>query len=106
MDLSNLRRWFPDANRTGGVRAVAVPKAAEVQDNRVARLDHSIPGFMVRVGPIRTRSDHSEVDLLMAELPQQISKISRDLRLAPTSKTPLHNLAISRVRRGPGGGEA
>ena len=105
MYFANLRGGFTDTHRTGGVGSVAEPQAAEVQDDGITWLNHPIPGFVVRLSPIRTRADDGEVDLLMSELTQQISKISCDLSLAPIGEMPLHDLAIGRVRSGPSGGE-
>src|SRR5688500_20405651 len=81
--FANLRGWFADADSAGGVRPVAVPETSEVQHNRITRLDHPIPRLMVRIGPIGTRPDDCEVDLLVSELSQQISKTSSDFGLPP-----------------------
>ena len=81
MHLANLRARFPNADRTGGVRPVAVPETSEVQDNRITSLDHPIPRLVMWVGPVGARPDHGEVDLLVSELSQQSSKISRDFGL-------------------------
>jgi len=77
--------------------------AAEVQHNGIARLDHPLPRLMVRVGSIGTGSDDGEVDLFMSELSQQIGKIGSNVGLSPTSKTPLHDLAVGGVCRRPCG---
>jgi hypothetical protein len=61
---------------------------------------------MVWVGPVGTGSDDCEVDLFMTELSQQSSKISRNLSLAPTRETSLHDLAVRRVGRFPSSREA
>ena len=100
--LANLRSRLPDADRARGVRPVAVPQTSEVQDNRITRLDHPIAGLVVWVGPIGTGSDDCEVDLLVSELSQQISKISSDFGLKPAGEAPLHDLAVGRVGRCPG----
>src|SRR5512133_2104412 len=105
VNLSNLRCRLPDADCTGRVRAVAVPKAAEVEHDRVTRLDHPVPRLMMRIGPIGARSDNGEVDLFMAEFPKQISKIGRDLGLLSTCEAFLNDLAVDRVGRFRGGGE-
>src|SRR5688572_10283589 len=68
--FANLRGRFPHADGTGGVRPIAVPETTEVQDDRIAGLDHPIPRLVVWVGTIGTGSDDCEVDLLVPELPQ------------------------------------
>ena len=91
--LANLRARFPNADRTRGVRPVAVPETSEVQTT-ASRPRSPDPPPHDGVRPVRTRPDHGEVDLLVSELSQQISKISRDFGLASTRETSLHDLAV------------
>ena len=54
--LADLRGRLADADRAGGVGAVAVHQPAEVEHDRVADLDDPVARLVVRVGAVRARS--------------------------------------------------
>ena len=92
----------PTRHRAGGVRAVAVHQAAEVEDDRVAVLDDPVAGLVVRVGAVRAGADDGEVDLLVPELAQQAGEVGGDLGLLPAGEPDTEDLArTSRPRRRP-----
>ena len=56
VDLALLVGRLADVDGAGGVGAVAVLEAAEVEHDHVAVLDHPVARLVVRVGAVRARS--------------------------------------------------
>ena len=98
--LADLGGRLADADGAAGVRAVAVHQAAEVEDDRVARLDRPVAGLVVRVGAVRAGADDGEVDLLVPELAQQPRQVGGDVGLLPAGEPDPEDLLVRRVRGG------
>ena len=66
----------------GGVRAVAVLDAAEVEDDHVAFLDRPLAHLVMRVGAVRARADDGEVHLRVPVVAEEAREVGGDLALA------------------------
>lgn len=99
------RGGFADVDRAGGVGAVAVLEAAEVEHDHVAPLDGAVTGLVVRVGAVRSGADHGEVDLGVPELGEQPGQIGGHVGLLAAGEPDLEDLLVRGVGGGPRRGE-
>ena len=105
VDLALLVGRLADVDGAGRVRAVAVLDAAEVEDDHVAFLDHTLVELVVGVGAVRARADDGEVDLRMPVVAEEAGEVGGDLALAATRELTLGDLLEARVGGRAGGGE-
>src|SRR6266511_4231875 len=80
--LLEAGRRFADDQRAGGVGAIAVQPAADVDHHRVARLDDSPGGDVVGAGGVRAGADDREARLVVAAADGRLD-LAGQLQLGP-----------------------
>ncbi len=95
-----LGRRLADAVGAGLVRAVAVGhRAADVDDDRVAGLDHAVGELVVRAGAVRAARHDDEVDTHVALGDDRVGDVLADLALGAAGAQPLRHLGVDPVDR-------
>src|SRR5690606_24389032 len=81
VDAALLVGGLPDVHGAGGVGAVAVLQAAEVEDDHVAVGDDAVAGLVVRVGAVGAGGDDGEVHAGVPVPQQQRGEVGGDVGL-------------------------
>ena len=75
-----------DPQRPGDVAAVAAERAADVEDDRLARLDDPLGRLVVGRRGVRAGADDREVGLLVALGDEPVADLARDVGLGPADE--------------------
>src|SRR5690606_33967200 len=95
----------PDVHGAGGVGAVAVLQAAEVEDDHVAVGDDAVAGLVLWAGAVGAVGDDGEVHAGVPVPLQQHGEVGGDVGLPAAGEGHRADLLDHGVGGGPGGGQ-